>query len=43
VYQPDQHALVATADLGRVVSRVGGGLELVVAVCRPMPCSWRLY
>lgn len=25
VYQPDQHALVATAELGRVVSRVGGG------------------
>lgn len=25
VYQPDQSALVATADLGRVVSRVGGG------------------
>jgi hypothetical protein len=25
VYQPDQHTLVATADLGRVPSRVGGG------------------
>jgi DNA invertase Pin-like site-specific DNA recombinase len=25
VYQPDQKALVATADLGRVLSRVGGG------------------
>ena len=25
VYQPDQHTLVATADLGRVLSRVGGG------------------
>lgn len=25
VYQPDQHALVAAADLGRVLSRVGGG------------------
>jgi site-specific DNA recombinase len=25
VYQPDPHTLVATADLGRVLSRVGGG------------------
>ncbi|MGH9214168.1 MAG: recombinase family protein [Acidimicrobiales bacterium] len=25
VYQPDQNAIVATADLGRVLSRVGGG------------------
>jgi hypothetical protein len=25
VYQPDQNALIATADLGRVFSRVGGG------------------
>lgn len=25
VYQPDQNALVATADLGRIFSRVGGG------------------
>ena len=25
LYHPDQHTLVATADLGRVFSRVGGG------------------
>jgi hypothetical protein len=25
LYHPDQHTLVATADLGRVLSRVGGG------------------
>lgn len=25
VYQPGQNAVVATADLGRVLSRVGGG------------------
>jgi hypothetical protein len=41
VYHPADNAVVATADLGRVLSRVGGGLEPVIGSCRPVPLCTR--